>query len=138
MIMSGRSVWHLPRRGIRNEKQNPLCPTDLANNTMAAIFNRAGYETMRTCKRGNSYQAANKQFTTVHDRTNRQADPKHGSPWHAERVLDYLQGRDPQLERAIAIIQAELLKRPPSPNFDDTPRYTKPRQRRQGGGAVAP
>jgi arylsulfatase A-like enzyme len=94
MIMSGRSVWHLPRRGIRNEKQNPLCPTDLANNTMAAIFNRAGYETMRTCKRGNSYQAANKQFTTVHDRTNRQADPKHGSPWHAERVLDYLQGRD--------------------------------------------
>ena len=52
--------------------------------------------------------------------------------------LDYLQGRDPQLERAIAIIQAELLKRPPSPNFDDTPRYTKPPQRRQGGGAVAP
>ena len=25
MVMSGRTVWHLPRRGIRGEKQNPLC-----------------------------------------------------------------------------------------------------------------
>ena len=104
MIMSGRTVWHLPRRGIRNEKQNPLCPKDLANNTMAAIFNRAGYETMRTCKKGNSYQAANNQFTTVRDRTNRQADPEHGSPWHAERVLEYLLGREQESDHSPFLI----------------------------------
>lgn len=93
MIMSGRTVWHLPRRGIRGEQQNPNCPTDLAEFTLGAVFGRAGYDTMRTCKRGNSYAAANKQFAVVHDRTNRQADPERGSPWHAERVLEYLDAR---------------------------------------------
>ena len=94
MIMSGRTVWHLPRRGIRGEKQNPLCPGDLPGKTLAAVFNRAGYDTMRTCKRGNSYQQANAQFTVVHDKTCRKADPENGSPWHAERVLDYLAERE--------------------------------------------
>lgn len=93
MIMSGRSVWHLPKRGIRKEKHNPNCPTDLVENTMGAIFSRSGYDTMRTCKRGNSYRAANQRFETVHDRTSRQADAEHGSPWHAERVLDFLETR---------------------------------------------
>ena len=74
MVMSGRTVWHLPRRGIRGEKQNPNCPEDLAENTMAAVFNLVGYDTMRTCKRGNSYKAANAQFTAVHDQTNRKAE----------------------------------------------------------------
>jgi arylsulfatase A-like enzyme len=94
MIMSGRTVWHLPRRGIRGEAQNPNCPADLAEQTMGAVFGRAGYDTMRTCKQGNSYPAANERFAVVHDRTNRQADPEHGSPWHAERVLDYLADRE--------------------------------------------
>ena len=93
MIMSGRTVWHLPRRGIRGEKQNPNCPEDLPEHTLGAVFETAGYDTMRTCKRGNSYPAANKRFGVVHDRTNRRADPEHGSPWHAERVLDHLQAR---------------------------------------------
>jgi arylsulfatase A-like enzyme len=93
MIMSGRTVWHLPKRGVRGEKQNPHCPEDLASQTLAAVFNRAGYDTMRTCKRGNSYGAANKQFTVVHDKTCRKADAENGSPWHAERVLDYLDER---------------------------------------------
>ena len=39
MIMSGRTVWHLPKRGIRSERRNPRCPEGLAENTMAAIFN---------------------------------------------------------------------------------------------------
>nr|WP_236649588.1 family 16 glycoside hydrolase [Rhodopirellula sp. SM50] len=98
MIMSGRSVWHLPNRG-RN-KQNPnadnpsLVPTDLPNQTMAAVFNRAGYDTMRTCKRGNSYDAANQLFTIVHEASKRGGTHETGSAWHADRVLDYLGQRE--------------------------------------------
>ena len=93
MIMSGRTVWHLPKRGIRSERRNPRCPEGLAENTMAAIFNRAGYDTMRTCKRGNSYKAANQQFKTRHESVQRGADGNNGSAWHADRVLEYLQAR---------------------------------------------
>ena len=60
MIMSGRTVWHLPRRGSKKRAdalRQPLVPADLAEHTMAAVFNRAGYDTMRTCKNGNSYAA---------------------------------------------------------------------------------
>ena len=58
MIMSGRTVWHIPDRPFRKPPANPnaldpkLVPPDLARNTLAAVFNRAGYNTMRTCKRG--------------------------------------------------------------------------------------
>ena len=93
MVMSGRTVWRLPRRGIRGEKVNPLCPPDLADHTMAAVFNRGGYDTMRTCKKGNSYKAANARFTVVRDQTNRREGDDNGSPWHAERVLEYLSER---------------------------------------------
>ncbi len=94
MVMSGRTVWHLPKNGMRNVKQNPLCPEDLAEHTMAAVFNRAGYDTMRTCKRGNSYEAANEKFTVRRDETKRQASAEDGSAWHAEQVLDYLGERE--------------------------------------------
>ena len=66
MIMSGRTVWHTPNK--RGRRSNPnidnaaLVPPDLANYTLPAVFNRAGYKTMRTCKRGNSYEAANRLF----------------------------------------------------------------------------
>ena len=74
---------------------NPkLVPPDLVRNTLAAVFNRAGYDTMRTCKRGNSYDDANKQFTVVHDATKRGGTAETGSAWHAERVLDYLGERE--------------------------------------------
>jgi len=85
MIMSGRTLWHLPiGPGERN------CPPDLEKNTIGAVFNRAGYATMRTCKQGNSYPAANKQFSVVHDATKRGGTGESGSAWHADRVLDYL------------------------------------------------
>ncbi len=98
MIMSGRTVWHIPDKS--KNKRNPhvdnpqLVPPDLAEYTMAAVFNRAGYATMRTCKRGNSYQAANDQFTVLHERTNRDGDDEKGSAWHADRVLEYLDARE--------------------------------------------
>jgi choline-sulfatase len=94
MVMSGRSVWHLPRNGVKGVKENPLCPPDLVQSTMGAVFNSAGYDTMRTCKKGNSYKAANEQFTVQHDETKRGASDEEGSAWHAEQVLSYLDERE--------------------------------------------
>ena len=100
MIMSGRTVWHIPDRKFRKPPANPnalnpnLVPADLVKNTLAAVFNRAGYDTMRTCKRGNSYDGANKQFNEVHDSTKRGGTAETGSAWHAERVLNYLNERE--------------------------------------------
>lgn len=94
MIMSGRTVWHLPiGPGAKNH-----CPPDLEKNTIGAVFNRAGYKTMRTCKEGNSYPAANKQFSVVHDATKRGGANESGSAWHAEQVLHYLQKREAEKE----------------------------------------
>ncbi len=90
MVMSGRTVWHLPTGpGAKDH-----CPAGLEKNTMAAVFNRAGYDTMRTCKNGNSYKAANEQFTVRHDATKRGGTAESGSAWHAEQVLNYLNDRD--------------------------------------------
>ena len=50
MIMSRRTVWHLPiGPGVDRH-----CPPDLEQNTIPAVFNRACYVTMRTCKSGKS------------------------------------------------------------------------------------
>ncbi len=91
MIMTGRTVWHIPQ----GRKSDPkLVPGNLPEMSMAAVFNRAGYDTMRTCKVGNSYDAANKQFTVRHDATKRGGTDESGSAWHAEQVLNYLNDRD--------------------------------------------
>ncbi|MCF6311763.1 MAG: sulfatase-like hydrolase/transferase [Verrucomicrobiales bacterium] len=100
MIMSGRSVWHIPdKRGQTNDpnaKKASLVPADLASHTMAAVFNRAGYDTVRTCKNGNSYQGANQQFTIRHDATKRGGTAESGSAWHGEQIVDYLDQRAQQ------------------------------------------
>lgn len=129
MIMSGRTVWHIPKattrqRVLQPQKQpaqkssadkknknrqgknknkrsrqknqdasNPNIPKNLELNTIGAVFNRAGYSTMRTCKRGNSYPAPNKQFTVVKDASKRQAGTEDGSAWHADQVIDFLDQR---------------------------------------------
>lgn len=90
MIMTGRSVWHVPGRGNPHATNPELVPPDLADQCLPAVFNAAGYETMRTCKRGNSYGAANKKFQVIHEAVQR--GPA-GSDWHADRVLDYLEDR---------------------------------------------
>lgn len=100
MIMSGRSVWHLPRPpGRRRRAKDPVdaafnAPDDLHKFTLPAVFNRAGYDTMRTCKKGNSYLAANAEFTTRHEASKRGPTPETGSAWHAERVLEFLERRE--------------------------------------------
>ncbi len=104
MIMSGRTVWHIPDKGGQH-KNNPhhtnpqLVPPNLSENTMAAVFNRAGYDTMRTCKTGNSYEEANKQFTVRHDAGKRGGTDETGSHWHAQRVLEYLDEREQASDR---------------------------------------
>lgn len=90
MIMSGRTVWHLSI-GPGTDRQ---CPPDLEQNSMPAVFNRAGYATMRTCKNGNSYEAANKLFTVRHDASKLGATEETGSAWHAQQVLNYLRDRE--------------------------------------------
>ena len=92
MIMTGRTVWHLPI-SPRAAEEN-LCPPDIAQQTLPAVFDRAGYATMRTCKQGNSYEDANKLFTVRHDATRRGGTPETGSAWHGDRVLDYLAQRE--------------------------------------------
>jgi len=91
MIMSGRTVWHLP--GAPRAEQRGLCPPQLEQQTLPAVFNRAGYATMRTCKEGNSYEAANRLFAVRHDATKRGGTHESGSGWHGDRVLDYLRDR---------------------------------------------
>lgn len=90
MIMSGRTVWHLPI----SPNADRLCPPNLETNTLAAVFNRAGYDTMRTCKQGNSYERANRQFTVRRDAARRGDTDETGSAWHAEQVLAYLEERE--------------------------------------------
>jgi len=95
MIMSGRTVWHLPI-GPGTTRH---CPPNLETNTIAAVFNRAGYATMRTCKIGNSYEAANRLFQVRHDATKRGDTDETGSAWHAEQVLNYLKEREAGKDR---------------------------------------
>jgi arylsulfatase A-like enzyme len=91
MIMTGRTVWHLP---ISPQAQAlGRCPPQIEQQTLPAVFNRAGYATMRTCKQGNSYEGANKLFTVRHDATKRGGTAESGSAWHGDRVLDYLARR---------------------------------------------
>lgn len=97
MIMSGRTLWHLPSRG--EQFQNPNEPDSLEQQTMAAVFNRAGYKTMRTCKKGNSYPAANAQFTVVKDASKRGGTEETGSAWHGKQVLEYLGQRETSKEK---------------------------------------
>lgn len=89
MIMTGRTVWHLPIGPGANRR----CPPEIVQQTIPAVFNRAGYSTMRTCKMGNSYEAANRLFTVRHDATRRGGTAATGSEWHGDRAMDFLAGR---------------------------------------------
>jgi choline-sulfatase len=99
MVMSGRTLWHLPISPGGKKSPNKLCPDHLELQTIPAVFNRAGYDTMRTCKMGNSYEAANKQFTVRRDATKRGGDDESGSTWHGEQVLNYLNDRQAKQDK---------------------------------------
>ena len=92
MIMTGRTLWHLPPRGKKHllHEVGETLNKDILQNTLPAVFNRAGYETFRTCKKGNSYSQANELFQVVRDKTSRKAGPMDGSQWHGRQILDFL------------------------------------------------
>lgn len=89
MIMSGRTLWRLPvgpgDRGVRGKR--------LASQTIGAVFGRAGYATMRTCKAGNSYPAANAEFEVRRVATKRGGTKASGSAWHATQAIEFLDAR---------------------------------------------
>ena len=97
MVMSGRTLWHIPDKpGRLNNPHvtNPkLVPPGLPRFTLPAVFNDAGYITVRTCKRGNSYEGANQLFAVRSAATKRGGTDETGSAWHAEQVLSYLRQR---------------------------------------------
>ena len=98
MVMSGRTVWHIPDKPgrVMNPHVNDpkRVPPHLAQYSLPAVFNAAGYDTMRTCKNGNSFEAANKLFTVRHDGTRRGGTDDKGSHWHGEQVMNYLKERE--------------------------------------------
>ena len=90
MIRSGRTVWHLPPAPWGAKTSPPA----LEQQTIPAVFNRADYATMRTCKMGNSYEAANKLFTVRKDASKRGGTDETGSAWHGDQVMNYLDDRE--------------------------------------------
>ena len=92
MIMTGRTLWNIP--GAKGP--GPTFPKALrkqaAQQSMPAVFNRAGYDTFRTCKRINSFPEANSLFAVSRE-TDREAT-KQESAWHGDRVIEFLDQRE--------------------------------------------
>lgn len=93
MIMTGRSLWNVPGRGNPTLENTPKFRQQVAENSMPAIFNRAGYATFRTCKRGNSFNEANELFQVSKVASKRDGTEEGGSAWHGDQVMDYLHQR---------------------------------------------
>ena len=95
MIMTGRSVWNIPGAlgKIPRKKRNELSE-ELARQSLPALFNAAGYDTFRTCKKGNTFKPANRHFDINRDEKDKRAgNDQEGSAWHAEQALDFLRER---------------------------------------------
>ncbi len=93
MIMTGRTVWRIPGARGPGLATTPASRKQAARNSLPAIFNRAGYVTFRTCKRGNSFREANQLFNERHEATRRGGNNETGSHWHGDRVVEYLSSR---------------------------------------------
>jgi choline-sulfatase len=102
MIDTGRTLWRLPASLTgRTYADYPAerCPPGIEQQTIPAVFNRAGYATMRTGKTGNSYEAANALYAVRKDMHKVGDTDETGSAWHAERVLEYLGQREQQRDQ---------------------------------------
>lgn len=89
MGMNPETYVHEPEQRLAE-----LSPEDAAYNSIPAVFNRAGYSTFRTCKIGNSFEAANRLYTGRSDASKRGASDEDGSWWHGEQVMDFLKKRE--------------------------------------------
>ncbi|MDA1050766.1 MAG: sulfatase-like hydrolase/transferase [Planctomycetota bacterium] len=94
MIMTGRTVWNIPGRKGQGLNHTPEFREQAAQQSMPAIFNRAGYDTMRTCKQGNSFDEANRLFTVSKIASKRGGTDETGSKWHGDQVIEYLAARE--------------------------------------------
>ncbi|GIX00996.1 MAG: sulfatase [Pirellulaceae bacterium] len=99
MIMTGSTVWHIPARGNRlptgeeDQEGNRRLTEQVVAHSMAVLFKAAGYDTFRTCKRGNTFGPANEHFDIRFEQDMREGNDQRGSAWHAQHALDYLQAR---------------------------------------------
>ncbi|MEZ6136024.1 MAG: sulfatase-like hydrolase/transferase [Pirellulaceae bacterium] len=99
MIMTGRSVWRIPgakpqAAGKSGRLQEQELTDFVAQRSMPAVFNAAGYDTFRTCKRGNTFPPASKLFDVLHEGDMREGNDEHGSAWHGDRAMDFLNERE--------------------------------------------
>lgn len=94
MIMTGRTVWRIPGAGGKRNMIRGVTAAEVAQKSMPALFNAAGYDTFRTCKRGNTFKAANELFTVRHDGDKRRGTAEGGSAWHGDRAMDFLRQRE--------------------------------------------
>lgn len=99
MIMTGRTVWHIPGANGPGISQPRSFRQQAAQQSLPAVFNRAGYDTFRTCKRENSYDEANQLFAVRKFATKRDGTDAGGSQWHGDQVLDYLEQREATNDR---------------------------------------
>jgi len=90
MIMTGINVWRTRGLHKRNAAKSDYNP---AQHSLPAVFNQAGYDTFRTCKKGNSYMGANLLFDERHDASCRGGKKEADSQWHADQVMTYLTKR---------------------------------------------
>ncbi|MHC4209185.1 MAG: sulfatase-like hydrolase/transferase [Planctomycetota bacterium] len=93
MIMTGRTVWRIPGAKGPGLEWPEGFREDVAQESMPALFNRAGYDTFRTCKKGNSFKEANALFAERQEATKRGATKEGGSAWHGDQVIAYLEAR---------------------------------------------
>lgn len=93
MIMTGRSVWRIPGTRAPGIDLRGDFPKDAAEQSLPAVFNRAGYVTFRTCKKGNSFNQANNLFQITKDATRRQGNLQNGSAWHGDQMVEFLESR---------------------------------------------
>ncbi len=93
MIMTGRTVWRIPGAKGPGIEWPEGFRTQVAEQSMPALFNRAGYDTFRTCKKGNSFKEANALFTERQEATKRNGTAEGGSEWHGDQVVAYLEAR---------------------------------------------
>ena len=93
MIMTGRGLWDLPGTRAPGISWTKKARQQAAQFSMPAVFNRAGYDTFRTCKTGNSYKEANALFEVRHEATKREGTVEGGSQWHGDHVMNYLNKR---------------------------------------------
>ncbi len=99
MIMTGRTVWNIPGAKGPGLDFPKRFRQDAAQQSLPAVFNRAGYDTFRTCKNGNSFNEANALFATSRTATKRDGTPEGGSEWHGDQVMEYLQQRQQNVEK---------------------------------------